>query len=62
MPSWLEKPEHMDPYAMDPPGHICHLEKAQETELFPNALYEPMCLTDKKNARLWVFGLASINQ
>lgn len=52
----------MDPYAMDPPGHIRHLEKAQETELFPNALCEPMRLTDKKNARLWVFGLASINQ
>jgi len=52
----------MDPYAMDPPQLICHLEKAQETELFPNALYEPIGLTNRKNARLWVFGLAGINQ
>lgn len=61
MPFCLEKPEDMDPYAMDPPQHCCHLEKAQETELFPNDLYEPTQLTDSKNARLSVFGLASIN-
>lgn len=62
MPSWLEKLEHMDSYATDPPWHSCCSEKAQETKLFPNSLREPIYLTDKKNARLWVFGLATGNE
>lgn len=62
LPSWLEKPEHMDSYTTDPPQHSGCPDKAQETKLFPNSLHEPIHLPDKKNARPWVFGLATRNE
>lgn len=62
LPSWLEKLEHTDSYTTDPPQHSGCPEKAQETKLFPNSLHEPIHLPDKKNARPWVFGLATRNE
>lgn len=62
LPLQLEKLEHMGSYVMDPLWHSCCPEKAQETKLFPNSLHEPIHLTDKKSARLWVFGLATGNE